>query len=188
MDLSKLAGQGFDLLLQAAPTVAGMLGTAVGGPLGPLAGVAVSALEQQFGLTPPEDTPLASRAQVALAAAATATPDQLVALHQADLAHAEKLAAAGIDLETLAVKDRDSARQREMSVKDWAPRALAIVVLVAWVAAYAAVMFASSVPPQVTDGLRTLDAALMLVLAYYFGSSAGSAAKTALLAQAEPIK
>jgi len=169
MDLSSLATAGLDALAEYAPTLASMIG-------GPLAGTAVSALEGVLGIAP------TGNKQTALAAVASANPDQILALQAENNRHAEALSKAGIDLETLTVRDRESARQREMAVKDWVPGVLAAAVVLVWLGGYAATMFAHldpSIRDLITGGLRTLDAALMLVLSYYYGSSRGADASNA---------
>jgi protein-S-isoprenylcysteine O-methyltransferase Ste14 len=79
-----------------------------------------------------------------------------------------------IDLERIAASDRDSARQMAIQTHDWTPRILAVVVICAWV--FIQWHLLNSVIPDVMRELiarvlGTLDAALTLVLSYYFGSS-----------------
>lgn len=161
-----------------APTIATMLG-------GPLAGTAVTALETALGLDPTGDK------DAALRAVAGATPEQLLALKAEDNRHAEVLEKMGLDRETLAASDRDSARKREMEVKDWVPGALAIGLtlgffsLLGWLVAHE--------PPQGSRDilnimLGSLGTGWITMLAYYFGSSSGAQNATKLLSQAPAIK
>jgi hypothetical protein len=118
------------------------------------------------------------------AAVAGATPEQILALKQADNDFALKMQSLGFqhetELEQLAVSDRNSARQREMTVRDRIPAILAIGVTVGFfgILLY---MLKAGLP---NDGreplllmLGSLGAGWTSVMAYYFGSSAGSAKK-----------
>lgn len=129
------------------------------------------------------------------AAIAGATPEQILALKQADAELQVKLQALGFqDVEALAkisADDRANARLREETLKDKIPSALAIMVTLGFfgVLAY---MLKYQVPAQGHDAmllmLGGLGSAWTSVVAYYFGSSAGSAAKTELLAHAPAIQ
>ena len=152
---------GLSLLTTVAPTIASMLG-------GPLAGQAVTALEGVLGLTPTGDK------DASLKALAGATPEQLLTLKQEDNRHAEALAKLGLDADSLAASDRDSARKREMAVKDYTPSILAIGLtvgffgLLGWLVGHE--------PPAGSRDilnimLGSLGTGWITMLAYYFGSS-----------------
>jgi len=169
----------FDKIIQGlkgiAPTLATGLATTAGGPV---AGLAVNYLSQALlgkdGGAPEE----------LQAALADANPDQLLALKQADQAFAVKLRELDIDLEKIHAGDRDSARQREIAVKDWTPALLAFFVTAGFfgVLGY---MLAYGAPEKGGEALLvmlgSLGAAFGAVVAYYFGSSAGSERKNALM-------
>jgi hypothetical protein len=157
-------------------TVAPMLATAVGGPL---AGAATNAIIGALGL--PQDTP---PEQVA-AAVQNATPEQLLALKRAEQEFAVKMRELDVTLEQLRFSDTANARAREIAVRDWMPRALGLMVVAA---AISAVLMVLTGYARVEDALagsmvQMLVNAALLVLGYYFGSSAGSAAKDAMLRQ-----
>ncbi len=124
-----------------------------------------------------------------------ATPEQLLALKQADNDFAVKMRELGIheveQLISLGNSDRDSARKREMEVKDNVPRNLAYTLLVGFFAVMGFLMFAT-VPVGSRDLLNILlgmlGTSVVSVVSYYFGSSQGSAEKTKLLAKADAIK
>ncbi len=90
-----------------------------------------------------------------------------------------------IDLERIASEDRDSARNREIKTKDWTPKILAGGITVG----YFGVLFYMLTHGLPTTGgseamlvmLGTLGTAFGGVMAYYFGSSAGSKEKTEAL-------
>jgi len=109
----------------------------------------------------------------------------------AELARIEKDRA--IELERLAndrlridAEDRNSARAREMAVKDWIPGILAIGVSLGFfgVLGY---MLKFGAPKEGGEALMVMLGALGAswgaVMNYYFGSSKSSADKTALLAR-----
>jgi hypothetical protein len=161
-------------------TVAPWIGTALGGPLG---GAAVGAIADALGLSDKTEASIK-------AALSGVTPEQMLAIKNADQAFAVKMQELGYDsikdMEALAVQDRDSARKREMEVKDNANKIIAGCVLVIW-AVINILVILNDVPTGseqlVARLLGTMDAALMCVLYYYFGGSRGSDRKTELLAQ-----
>lgn len=85
------------------------------------------------------------------------------------------------ELEKIAADDRDSARQREMAVKDKMPLYLGAATVATFFVVLIALMF-KAVPTDSRDVLLLMLGALTAgwkdVLGYYFGSSAGSAMKT----------
>lgn len=124
------------------------------------------------------------------AAVSGATSEQLIAMKAADNDFALKMQQLGFDnvehLEAIAAADRDSARKREMTLQDWTPRIIAYLIIIAVVSADSAMLsgFEPKIAPELVGRiLGTLDAALMLVLGYYFGSSNSGNRKTELIAQ-----
>jgi len=170
-----------------APTIGTVLG-------GPLAGGAIAALEEGFGLAPSSTVTTDDR-QAALAAAISgATPDQLLALKKADQDYAVQMATLGFkDAEALAalsVQDRSDARQMQISTKSITAPLLATFITIGFFGTLAAMMFVT-MPIATHDALMlmlgSLGTAWTGVVAYYFGSSAGSDRKTELLAQAPAV-
>jgi hypothetical protein len=161
-----------DAILNLVRTVAPALASAVGGPL---AGMAVRTISEAL-LGKPDGT------EDELAqAAARATPEQLLALKRAEQDFAVKMRELDIDLERIASADRGSARDREVATKDWTPRILAGLIT----GGYFGVLFymlRNGLPQHggseaMLVMLGTLGTAWGGVVAYYFGSSAGSKAK-----------
>lgn len=171
MDLSKIGG----LLGQIAPTIA----TAIGGPV---AGMAVKALAGALGLSQDSST---DDVQAALM---TATPEQLAAVKKVDADFKVQMKELDIDLERIAAGDRDSARNMQMRTSDWIPRAMAVMVtfgffgILAW-------LLIKGVPPSGSETLiymlGALGTAWTGIVQFYFGSSAGSKAKTDALVAGE---
>ena len=160
------------LLGAVAPTLAKTLG-------GPLAGTAVAALSKVLlGKS-------GGTAQEIDAALATASPETIAAIRKADQDFEAEMGRQGIDLARINAGDRDSARTREIQAHDsWTPRVLAAIVVVSVLVGEGyAMTHTMPVGAEMLVGrvLGTLDAALMCVLYYYFGSSAGSAVKTNIM-------
>jgi L-lactate permease len=163
------------------------IGAAATGNVPALVTMAAQAVGTALG-TPVEPTSAAISAAVA-----GATPEQLLALKSADNELALKLREFGykeaVELEQLSVQDRASARDREVKLADWTPRLIALLVVMAWIAIQAYLLMHVVDPSMrelVARLLGTLDAALMMVLTYYYGSNRGSDRKTELLAQSTP--
>ena len=160
-------------ILNLVRTVAPSLASAVGGPL---AGMAVRTISDAL-LGKPDGT----EAELA-EAAARATPEQLLALKKAEHDFTVRMRELDIDLERIANADRDSARDREVKTRDWTPRILAGLITVGYFGALF-YMLRNGLPQHggseaMLVMLGTLGTAWGGVVAYYFGSSAGSKEKT----------
>lgn len=160
-------------ILNLVRTVAPSLASAV---VGPLAGMAVRTISDAL-LGKPDGT----EAELA-EAAAKATPEQLLALKKAEHDFTVRMRELDIDLERIANADRDSAREREVKTRDWTPRILAGLITVGYFGALF-YMLRNGLPQHggseaMLVMLGTLGTAWGGVVAYYFGSSAGSKEKT----------
>ena len=161
-------------------TVAPWIGTALGGPLG---GMAVEAIAGALGLS--------DKTQDAVKQALSgATPEQMLALKTADQAFSVAMQKLGFEhlqaLELAAAGDRASAREREIKTGDsTTPKVLAILITLGFFGVLLCLVF-SWVPtdgkPVVMMMLGALATGFGTVMNYYFGSSAGSAAKNDILA------
>lgn len=167
-------------------TVAPWLATAITGPLG---GLAAGAVADALGLSDKTEGALK-------AALADVTPEQMMALKQADEAFSLKMQEFGFAntqaLEQIAQQDRADARQREIKTGDSiTPRLIACVVMAGFFAILLVMMF-RGIPPESKEPalilLGALGSAFAGTISYYFGSTAGSAEKSRLLAQAAPPK
>ena len=171
-------------------TVAPTIGTALGGPL---AGLGVKALSE--ALLGKED---GTEAEVA-AAVAGANPDQLLAMKKADQDFAIKMKELDIDLDKAFIADTSDARH--VFAQDKGVFRLGIVILVTFGIIMCAVLWGSF--ELMTGGITIKDVAIVAtvsglvgtvvgyvaanaqqVVSYFFGSSRGSADKTAAMAQA----
>ncbi|MDI9350257.1 MAG: hypothetical protein QM537_09695 [Candidatus Symbiobacter sp.] len=158
-------------------TVAPGIATALGGPL---AGMAVKALSSAL-LGKSDGT----EAEVAQAVAAGG-PEMLIKFKQIEAEFQQHMADVGVDLEKIAARDRSDARAREIAVKDKTPHILAYAVTVGF---FAMLLVMSFVDISVNNRdllnimLGALGAAWASIMSYFFGSSAGSAHKNALIGQ-----
>lgn len=163
--------------LQVLRSVAPTLGTAIGGPFGTIAGIALSKV---LGTDP-------SKPDLAEPALLNATPDQLLALKKAEEAFALQMEQLGVAKEKLVYDDIASARAREATVKDHTPAVLAYFVTAGFVGTLAFMLVAGK-PAIGGDALLvmlgSLGTSFACVISYYFGSSSGSADKTRLLVEA----
>jgi len=165
-----------DWLKQIAPTVATALG-------GPLAGMAVSAISKAIGVDPDKVEDLISSNKL--------TSDQIAQIKIAEIELQRQAQELGLNFEKLAVDDRKSAREMQAVTRSWVPPLLAGSVTLGFFAILGGMMFGKmSVADNtaLTMMLGSLGTAWTGIIAYYFGSSAGSQAKTDLLSKASPIK
>ena len=163
-----------DWLKSIAPTIA----TAMGGPL---AGMAVEAISKAIGVDPSEVQNTINSGKM--------TADQIASLQTAEIALKARAQEMGLDFEKLAVADRTSARQMQISTNSFVPPTLSIMIVVAW-SAVQYFLLTHVIDPSMREliarVLGTLDGALMLVLSFYFGSSSGSQAKDTMLHNSTP--
>ncbi len=168
----------FDALGKAlaglAPTLAGALGTAVGGPVGgALARTAVGAVGKALGL----DTDDPNEVSAALE---KATPEQIAAIKQADQAFAARMRELDLHEVEIHARDRDSARRRQVVTRDRMPAFIALAALSGFFGILAS-MILIAIPADAMQPLMVMLGALGALVtqigAFYFGSSAGSAKK-----------
>jgi hypothetical protein len=175
MDLLKTFGP---LLGQVAPTIATALG-------GPLAGMAVKTLSNVLlGHDGGTAEDVASAMQ-------SATPEQLADIKKIDADFKVRMRELDIDLERISSGDRDSARKMQMQTNDWIPRILALLITVGFFGILVW-MLIKGMPATGTEALLMMLGALGTawtgVVNFYYGSSAGSKAKTDAMAAKEANK
>lgn len=150
-------------------TAAPMLATALGGPL---AGAAVATIGNALGLG---DSPSDDQISAALA---TASPDTIAKIKQAELDFQARMAELGYknvaDIAKIEADDRDSARKREMEVHDWTPRALAFLITLGFfglIVTLALVAFPEGSKEPLLILFGALSGAFGNVIGYYFGAT-----------------
>ena len=166
-------------------TVAPWIGTALGGPLG---GMAAEAAANALGLT-------SKTTEAIKTALGGATPEQLLALKQADQEFAVKMQALGFkqitDLEMLAAGDRKDARAMQVSKPSNVPAALSGLVTAGYFGILLGIMrgwLSINDSQALLLMLGSLTTAWGAVMAYWFGTTRDSGRKTELLAQAPAIE
>ena len=164
-----------DWLKQLAPTVATAL-------LGPLGGVAVSALGNILGVSDATQEKITKIIQTG-----QLTPDQISQLKELELKYQNDEKERGFKYAELAFKDRDSARQANVSGGIQGRLfAMSLVLLIVTLGTEIYVLFNGypTTIPEIIVGriLGLMDAVATLVLAYYYGTSSGSQMKTEMLA------
>lgn len=166
------------VLKTLAPTVASAV-------LGPLGGVAVAALGNILGVSEATQDKIADAIKTG-----QLTPEQVGEIKRLELQYLETERERGFKYSELEFRDRDSARAREVATKDNTNKILAFTVIGAFIAMVGATLLGYAKVESVLAGTLVgyLSAKAEQVLAYYFGSSAGSAQKNALLANSTPGK
>lgn len=166
-------------------TVAPWIGGAIGGPFG---GLAEQAISVALGLD--DKSPEAVQAAVA-----AITPEQLLAIKQADNAFSLQMKALGykqvIDMESLIAGDRKSARDMQMSIRSRIPALLTCFVVGAFTMTLI-LLLKFDVPTSnrdiVTYMIGQLSGGFSAALAFWLGTTSSSAAKTEIIAKSAPIK
>jgi hypothetical protein len=164
-----------DWLKQIAPTIA----TAMGGPL---AGMAVSVISKAVGVDPDKVGDMISNNKL--------TAEQIAQVKIAEIELQKQAQELGLNFEKLEVEDRKSAREMQATTRSLMPPILAGAVTVGFFGIMV-MMFIGEVDsnnPAILMMLGSLGTAWTGIIAYYFGSSASSQAKTEMLSKAPAIK
>jgi hypothetical protein len=164
-----------DWLKQIAPTIATALG-------GPLAGMAVSAISKAVGVEPDQVQDMISNNKL--------SAEQIAQVKLAEVELQKQAQELGLNFAKLEVEDRKSAREMQATTRSLMPPILAGAVTVGFFAIMGMMFFnkVDSNNPAILMMLGSLGTAWTGIIAYYFGSSAGSQAKTDLLSKAGPVK
>jgi len=170
-----------DWLKQIAPTVATAL-------LGPLGGVAVSAIGSILGV----DQPTQDKITKAITSGQL-TAEQLTQLKALELQYLNDEKERGFKYADLAFQDRDSARKANVAGGTQHHLFyLSLLLLATSLGGEIYVLFHGYPTglPDIVIGriLGLLDAVTMLVLSYWYGTTNGSAQKSEMLANSTPNK
>jgi len=161
-------------LEQVAPTIATALG-------GPLAGLAVEAVSKALGVSGDEAKNILDEGKM--------SADQIAQVKVAELELQKQAQALGLNFEQLAVQDRSSARDMQIATKSFLVPTLAIIIVVSFIGVVVGTMMGLSHIESAMAGTLVgyLSAKAEQVVAFYFGSSAGSQRKDELLHQSTPV-
>lgn len=163
-----------DWLKTIAPTVATALG-------GPLAGMAVSAIAKAIGCSPDEVQDVISSGKL--------TAEQVASIQLAELELKKQAQSMNLDFAKLIAEDKKSARDMQIATKSWIPPVMALGVTCGFFGILFGLMYGQiQHAPQIDIMLGSLGTAWTGIISFYFGSSAGSQAKTELLSKAEAAK
>lgn len=161
-------------LSQIAPGIATALG-------GPLAGLAVTAISKALGIDEKDVQSTIDSGKL--------SADQLASLKQAELQLQAQAQELGLNFEKLAVDDRKSARDMQSNTKSIVPPILSFAVTIGFFSILIMLMTGKvdSNNNALMIMLGSLGTAWTGIIAFYFGSSAGSQQKDELLHQSTPI-
>ena len=162
-------------LKQIAPTIATCLG-------GPLAGLAVSAVSKALGID-------ASQVQETIDSGKL-NADQIASIKQAEIELQKSAQELGLNFEQLAVQDRSSAREMQTATHSYIPPTLSILVTFGFfgILSYLMVTPTDTANTPLMIMLGSLGTAWTGIIAFYFGSSAGSQKKDQMLFNSSPTK
>ena len=154
--------------------LAPLLGTALAGPLG---GIAASFIADKLGV---EEKTVAAVSEVLSSGKMNA--DQIANIKLAEMEFRKYCLQNEIDIERVNAADRDSARKMQIETRSFIPGLLAILVTAGFFGILSWMLIGEYKP---TDALLvmlgSLGTAWTSIVAYYYGSSSGSRAKTDLL-------
>ena len=158
-------------------TIAPTIATALGGPLG---GLAYEAISKVMGVSQDDAKTMLESGKL--------SADQIASIQQAEIALKAKAQELGLDFEKLAVEDRASARQMQSATHSWIPPFLAVGITVGFFGIlYALMSDRVTKSDELMIMLGSLSTAWTGVIAFYFGSSAGSQRKDELIHNSTPV-
>ena len=164
-----------DWLKQIAPTIATCLG-------GPLAGLAVSAVSKALGIDESQVQDTIDSGKL--------NADQIASIKQAEIELQKSAQELGLNFEQLAVQDRSSARDMQTATHSYIPPTLSILVTFGFfgILSYLMVTPTDTANTPLMIMLGSLGTAWTGIIAFYFGSSAGSQKKDQMLFNSSPNK
>ena len=161
-----------DWLKMIAPTIA----TAVAGPFGTMA---YGLIAHELGVSTEEAKATIETGKL--------TSEQIASVQLAEIQIKARAQELNLDFAKVNVEDRKSARDMQIQTKSMIPAILAILVTFGFFGILIGLMtksFATSEALMIMLG--SLGTAWTGIIAYYFGSSAGSQAKDAMLHNSTP--
>jgi len=170
-------------MIELLKTLAPMIGTALGGPLG---GAAAAFIADKLGLEAKT-----VEAVTEVLNSGKMTPEQIAQIKLAEIEFQKFLKQNAIDLEKVHAEDRGSARAMLAAVRSKVPAWLSFIVTLGYFGILGGMMTNTL---EIKDSqalllmLGSLSTAWGMVMAFWFGTTHGSAQKNELLANSAPPK
>jgi hypothetical protein len=164
-------------------TLAPLLGTALGGPLG---GAAASFIASKLGL---DTTDVKSISEVLNSG--KMTPEQIAQVKLAEIDFQKFLESNKIKLEEVAAADRNSARDMLKTTRSYVPATLTFGITIGYFVVLLGMMtkaFTVADSQVMLIMLGQLGTAWGVTIAFWFGTTSGSKDKTDILANSVPAK
>ena len=163
-------------------TLAPMLGTALGGPLG---GAAAAFIADRLGVDSKTVTAVTD-----VLNSGKMTPEQISALKLAEIDFQKFLESNKIKLDEIAAADRNSARTMQATTKSVMPATLTLLITFGFFGVLGWMLYDAAVveSPPLLIMLGSLGTAWTGACAFWFGTTSGSKYKTAMLANSTPVK
>jgi hypothetical protein len=160
-------------LEQVAPTIATALG-------GPLAGLAVTAIAKVIGVDEKEVQGFIDSGKM--------SADQIAQIKLAEIEFQKQAQELGLNFEKLATDDRKSSREMQIATRSWVPPVLSMLVTIGFfgILIWLMVNPADTANTPLMIMLGSLGTAWTGIIAFYFGSSAGSSRKDEMLYNSVP--
>ena len=162
-------------------TIAPLVGTALGGPLG---GAAAAFLADKLGVS---DKTVEAVSKVLNDG--KLTPEQIVSVKQAEIEFQKFLESNKIELEKIAAADRGSARDMLKTTRSYVPATLTFGITIGYFVVLIGMMlkmFEVSDSQVMLIMLGQLGTAWGVTIAFWFGTTKGSSDKTEMLANSKP--
>jgi len=164
-------------------TLAPMIGTALGGPLG---GAAAAFLADKLGI---ESKTVEAVSEVLNSG--KMSPDQIAQIKLAEIDFKKFLETNKIKMEEIAAADRNSARDMLKTTRSYVPATLTFVITAGYFVTLIGMMtkaFTVSDSQVMLIMLGQLGTAWGVAIAFWFGTTSGSKDKTDILANSQPVK
>ena len=160
-------------LEQVAPTLATAL-------LGPLGGLAVTTIAKVIGVDEKDVQNTIDSGKM--------SAEQIAQLKLAEIEFQKQAQELGLNFEKLATDDRKSSREMQIATKSWVPSVLSMLVTIGFfgILVWLMVHPADTANTPLMIMLGSLGTAWTGIIAFYFGSSAGSSRKDEMLFNSVP--
>ena len=166
-----------NLFATLAPTVASAL-------LGPLGGVAVTAISGLLGIEAKPEAITTAFIDGKI------TPEQMAELRKLELQYQNEEKERGFKYAELEFKDVASARDMQIATKSLVPSVVTFLIIAGFFGILGWMMADETIKdsPPLLIMLGQLSAAFVAVINFWFGSTQGSHRKDEMLANSQPIK